>query len=347
MNRADDRSRRNRYPLGPLERMEPRALLATLTVNSVADAVNADGGLTLREAIMVSNGDLAVSSLSAQEQAQVSGPLATGPAPNTIAFDLPGSGVRTISPTSELPTISKPLVIDGYTQAGAHPNTLAVGTNAALLVALDGSMAGLLPTGLNVAADNSVVRGLALGNFGAAIVASGSGDVVRGDFIGADPSGMAAFPNRLNGVTLQGARGATVGGTAAADRNLISGNAEDGVILSAATDSFVQGNLIGTDATGVDYAQGTAAPASPSRARSRCGTSVGGTAAGESTGSRSTGPRSARGRSRSSAITTTPRCRGRKGPCWSPRAPTARRPSPWRGTSSTRPAARRSASYNT
>jgi Domain of unknown function DUF11/Bacterial Ig-like domain len=231
--------------------MEPRALLATLTVNSIADSVVADGGLTLREAIMVANGDLAVSSLSAQEQAQVAGPLATSPAPNTIAFNLPGSGVRTISPTSELPNITKPLVIDGYTQSGSHPNTLAVGTNAVVLVALDGSMAGSgFPAGLKVIADDSVVQGLVIGKFDAAIVVAGTGDAVRGDFLGTDASGTVAAPNN-NGIVLAGAQNATIGGTAVADRNLVSGNQSDGIDLRAATDSFVRGNLIGTDATGL------------------------------------------------------------------------------------------------
>src|SRR5207244_10486254 len=53
---------------------------------------------------------------------------------DTITFNIPGSGVHTISPTSPLPQISDSVVIDGYTQPGASPNTLAIGDNAVLLV---------------------------------------------------------------------------------------------------------------------------------------------------------------------------------------------------------------------
>src|SRR5215210_2258686 len=56
---------------------------------------------------------------------------------DTINFNIPGSGVHTISPTSQLPFISQQVIIDGYTQPGSQPNTLAVGNDAALNVELD------------------------------------------------------------------------------------------------------------------------------------------------------------------------------------------------------------------
>src|SRR5262245_36929117 len=48
----------------------------------------------------------------------------------------------TIKPMSPLPTITDPVTIDGYTQNGASPNTERIGTNAVLLIEIDGSMAG-------------------------------------------------------------------------------------------------------------------------------------------------------------------------------------------------------------
>src|SRR5206468_315379 len=97
------------------ERLEGRTLLSAITVNSTSDADSRDGMLTLREAIEISNGDLAINGLSPQEQAQVNGALST---PNTIAFDIGGGGVQTIAPTSPPPIISAPVVIDGTTQPG-------------------------------------------------------------------------------------------------------------------------------------------------------------------------------------------------------------------------------------
>ncbi len=62
---------------------------------------------------------------------------------DTIAFNIPGAGVHTIAPATNFDTILEAVVIDGYTQPGASVNTDPVGTNAVLLIELDGSaMAG-------------------------------------------------------------------------------------------------------------------------------------------------------------------------------------------------------------
>ena len=122
-----------------VEVLEDRQLLATITVNTTADDTTPNSTLSLRQAIEVSDGILAVSSLSAQEQAQVSGAVG---ASNTIGFNIPttdpgysaATGVWTIAVHSALPTISSnTATINGYTQPGALENTLAQGDNAKLL----------------------------------------------------------------------------------------------------------------------------------------------------------------------------------------------------------------------
>src|SRR5690349_9027375 len=122
-----------------VEPLEDRALLAAaITVNSTLDTDARDSVLTLREAIEINNRTLPVASLTGAEQAQISGtPNATSA--DTIAFSIPGSGVQTIIPASPLPTITDPVIIDGYTQPGASPNTLSAADNAVLLVELNGS----------------------------------------------------------------------------------------------------------------------------------------------------------------------------------------------------------------
>ena len=45
------------------------------------------------------------------------------PGPVTISFDLDGAGPHTISPVDILPAITRPVVLDGYTQPLATPNT--------------------------------------------------------------------------------------------------------------------------------------------------------------------------------------------------------------------------------
>ena len=42
---------------------------------------------------------------------------------DTIHFHIPGPGPHTIQPVTELPIITDPVLIDGYTQPGASPNT--------------------------------------------------------------------------------------------------------------------------------------------------------------------------------------------------------------------------------
>src|SRR6185369_13800817 len=59
-----------------------------------------------------------------------------------IDFAIPGTGPFKIAPASNLPALSRVTVIDGYTQTNSHPNTLAVGDNAVLMIELSGE-AGL------------------------------------------------------------------------------------------------------------------------------------------------------------------------------------------------------------
>ena len=57
---------------------------------------------------------------------------------DTINFDIPTSGLATIAPADDLPMVTKPLTIDGYTQSGATENTIPLakdGTNAVLKIA--------------------------------------------------------------------------------------------------------------------------------------------------------------------------------------------------------------------
>jgi hypothetical protein len=61
---------------------------------------------------------------------------------DTINFNIPGTGVHTITLASDLPTITDPVIIDGYTQPGATQNTLAVGENAALRIEVNGNSKG-------------------------------------------------------------------------------------------------------------------------------------------------------------------------------------------------------------
>ena len=80
-------------------------------------------------------------------------------------------------------------------------------------------------------------------------------NLVEGDYIGTDESGENSMANLGNGVVLDNvANHNTIGGTSTAARNVISGNAENGVemINSGTNDNLVEGDYIGTDAAGLN-----------------------------------------------------------------------------------------------
>jgi CSLREA domain-containing protein len=93
------------------------------------------------------------------------------------------------------------------------------------------------------------------GNGGDGVRLSGVGTTmnqVQGNFIGTDVSGAKPLGNTFGVAILAGASSNTIGGTTAATANVISANSADGVHLadSGTTVNLVQGNNIGTDATG-------------------------------------------------------------------------------------------------
>jgi len=248
------RDRRSLARRPRVEAMEPRRLPSTLTVDTTADA----GAGSLRQAIL----DAA--------------------AGDTIAFAIPGTGVRTIAPATELPPITVPLTIDGTTQPGY------AGTP---LIELSGAAAGRGVDGLRITGGGSTVRGLAINRFrvgpfdrtdfnslahgGFAIEISGpGGNVIEGDFLGTNSAGTAdligAQPlGNSFGVHILNSPGNTVGGTTVAARDVISGNSGDsgnplqpydpdllgngaGIIIDGvgSTGNVVEGDFIGTDVTG-------------------------------------------------------------------------------------------------
>src|SRR5687768_1071761 len=75
---------------------------------------------------------------------------------DTIVFNIPGPGVKTINVLNALPDITDAVVIDGTTQPGY------AGTP---IVELDGLAISPAANGLTIKAGGSTVRGLAIGNF--------------------------------------------------------------------------------------------------------------------------------------------------------------------------------------
>ena len=197
--------------------------LAIFTVTNTNDA----GPGSLRDAIAQAN--------------------ATAAPPHNINFAIPGAGVQTIAPLTSLPIISVPTIINGASQPGF------AGTP---LIQLNGANAGATTNGILITGSGSTIRGLAINRFrGSGIFILGNaatGNSVVGNSIGTDPNGTADLGNAGSGVVVDNAPGNTIGGNAAGDRNIISGNDAFGVLINAAgaTGNRVLGNIIGTNAAG-------------------------------------------------------------------------------------------------
>ena len=76
-----------------------------------------------------------------------------------------------------------------------------------------------------------------------------TGVTIQHNQVGTDIDGLDALPNGI-GVSIENASGVLVGGNDATARNVISGNADEGVYISGGTGNVVQGNYVGTNAAG-------------------------------------------------------------------------------------------------
>ena len=77
------------------------------------------------------------------------------------------------------------------------------------------------------------------------------GDLVQGNYIGTDVTGLVAMGNALYGINLlDGTSGNMIGGMTASARNVISSNFFGVNIEGASTNNIVQGNYIGVNAAG-------------------------------------------------------------------------------------------------
>jgi titin len=211
------RGRRAGRPPLRLECLEPRTVPATFTVTTTADS----GPGSLRQAILDANAT---------------------PDTNTIAFAVNGGGAQTIRPASALPTVTRPVTIDGTTEPGYA---------GVPLVVLNGGSAGQGATGLTITAGNSTVSGLVINGFSGAGVQllNNGGDMLAGNYIGTDISGSAAAANG-EGVYVTSSDN-LIGGTDPGAGNLISGNGTGtAVYLDHGSGNVVEGNYVGANSAG-------------------------------------------------------------------------------------------------
>jgi parallel beta-helix repeat protein len=198
-------------------------------------------------------------------------------APDEIKFNLTGTGPFVIAIQNnlgELPAITEAVLIDGYSQTGASPNTDPIASNAVIQIIIDGD--GLSSgNGLKLGDGNSattsdngsIIKGLNIRNFkentsgggeGYGILILSDGNTIAGNFIGTNATGTVAAENGRAGIIVGDIGGGAtpqfnnnlIGGTNPADRNLISGNATGVFLTTQSKGTQVLGNLVGTTANG-------------------------------------------------------------------------------------------------
>lgn len=253
----------------PGARLFTPASAATFTVDSAGDESDhdpgdgfcrtAEGRCTLRAALEEAN---------------------RRPGRETILFDIRSPDgscpeLVTITPARELmidDASQEGLTLDGYSQCGAAPNSLAVGGNAQLKIELKGAATPGV-RGLVLLSPHNLIRGLAVYNFDGQVQLSGGAAYNRleGNFLGTNAANSFATPPNLGGQGLRiryGANFNVVGCGAysdqdeyqpcataaevAAARNVIAGNGGDGILLEGEVAfNRIVGNYIGLGQDGV------------------------------------------------------------------------------------------------
>jgi hypothetical protein len=161
------------------------------------------------------------------------------------------------------------VVIDGYSQCGASPNTNKLhdpnGSNAVIKVELKGNRRQGVH-GIEIDSARNVIRGLAIYNWDFQILLAYSPSQenrIEGNFIGTDASTTFIYQTsspfgeqhhegiRIQGGPTSGASSNIIGGTTPDTRNIIAGNRKDGLkIQGRATNNRIIGNYIGLKKNG-------------------------------------------------------------------------------------------------
>jgi CSLREA domain-containing protein len=104
--------------------------------------------------------------------------------------------------------------------------------------------------GTSIAQRNLISANTGKGNGGGILINGGTGNLIKGNFIGTDIGGMLDRGNEGRGIALNGSSGNTIGGPEAGAGNLIAGNRATGVrLLAGSANNLVQGNYLGVNKT--------------------------------------------------------------------------------------------------
>ncbi len=176
----------------------------------------------------------------------------------TVRFDIPTSdagysnGVFNIHLTGMLPPmVTDGTVLDGSTQPGFTGNPLIFVDASQILPETFTSDTFLIYSA------NNWIKNIAFSGFDwngmTLIFADATNNTISGCWFGLDATGTNASPNAYQGILItDGASRNIIGGTNALERNVISGNAQYGILINSSnsTGNVILGNYIGTDPSG-------------------------------------------------------------------------------------------------
>lgn len=192
--------------------------------NGVCETVT-PGECTLRAAIQESN--------------------ATAGVKDNILFDLSvfqGQLVDTIEPATALPALTSPVDINGGTCIGAA-------TIEGPCAGINGPSGGV---GLEVTADETSISRLSLTghSFAVGVFTASTDFAARGNWIGVKLDGTAGANSNIGIFLGPDSDDATIGGTEAVQRNVISNTTGTALDLEGASEAAVQGNYFGVSPDG-------------------------------------------------------------------------------------------------
>ena len=195
------------------------------------------------------------------------------PVADIINFEIPGTGPHVIALTQKLPLITRPVTIDGFSQAGASVGDLWGGIPHTIMIEVDGSGTGAVVNSVALfrirpGAEGTIFRGISVTGNPTTSTNSGNGIhigtnnvYIQSCYIGVRPDGLTAKGNGeagiFIGIAAANAGNVTIGGTTGDKGNLISGQAPGssaynvGIYVSTTTANLlIQNNFIGTNVNG-------------------------------------------------------------------------------------------------
>ena len=123
-----------------------------------------------------------------------------------------------------------------------------IGTDASGLNAIPNSENGIHLCGVYATITNNLISGNSVNGI---YLYHAQHTQVQGNFIGTNVSGTSSIPNEGHGISSTGDY-STIGGSSEDERNVISGNDQQGINFVGSSHNIITGNYIGTNATGTE-----------------------------------------------------------------------------------------------